>query len=142
MEKIRFRKPMYTYGGKFEKFMFWGPLSDGFESPGTISGCKGIEDEQFIGITDMNGFEIFEGDICEIIYTDWPSNSDPNIKMEDYLTSISHIGSIEYHSPEYGIMLKDRYGDLTPHTLRHGTHGRIKIIGNIHLTPKLNPEKP
>lgn len=93
--------------------------------------------EQFTGLKDKNGKEIFEGDVCRILYTDWPSNSNPNISIEDYLISISHLGIIEYHSPSFEIMLKDRYGDFSGHTLRYGSHGFVEVIGNIHENSEL-----
>lgn len=92
---------------------------------------------QFTGLKDANGIEIYEGDICRILYTDWSSNTDSNIKLDEYLDSISYTGYIEFDSPEFCIMLKDRYGDRSASSLHYGQHGRIKVIGNIHQNPEL-----
>jgi len=92
---------------------------------------------QFTGIKDNNSKEIYEGDNCRILYTDWASNTNPEISLEDYKKSISSIGSIEYFAPEFNIVMKDRYGDFSPMSMHYGTHGEIEVIGNIHETPEL-----
>lgn len=94
---------------------------------------------QYTGLKDKSGLEIFEGDIVRVLYTDWPSNTDPNIPLEDYLISISHIGTVEYEAPEFGIRMvkENRYGEKPLCSFNYGTHGRIEIIGNIYQNPEL-----
>lgn len=94
---------------------------------------------QYTGLKDRHGKEIYEGDIVRILYTDWPSNTDPNISMEDYLNSISHIGEVVYDAPEFGILMvkNDRYGERPIGSFNYGDHGRIEVIGSIYQNPDL-----
>jgi len=96
---------------------------------------------QFTGMKDRNGVEIYEGDICRILYTDWPSNTDPDITIEDYLISISQVGTIVYSAPSFYISLYDdrRYCEWTNCSLHYGTHGRIEVLGNIFENKDLLP---
>ena len=93
---------------------------------------------QFTVLVDKKGNPIYEGDICRILYTDWPSNTDPNISLEDYMISISHVGEVVYQAPEFGILLPDdRYGDKVLGSFNYGPHGRLEVIGNIYQNPEL-----
>lgn len=95
---------------------------------------------QFIGVKDTKGNEVYEDDICRILYTDWPSNTDPDIPLEDFLISISHVGRVVYEAPAFGIVLKNRYDEEFVSHFNYGNHGRLEVIGNIYehshlLTP-------
>ena len=93
---------------------------------------------QYTGLKDKNGVEIYEGDVCRILYTDWSSNTNLEIGLEDYKKSISMVGRIEYLAPEFSILLRDRYGDFSQNSMRYGKHGEIEVIGNIHQNPELS----
>lgn len=68
MREIKFRVPHYTFDEKFVRFSYWGRLKRGeFASPAMISDAPlKTADEQYTGLHDKNGKEIYEGDIVAI----------------------------------------------------------------------------
>ena len=94
--------------------------------------------EQFTGLTDRLGKEIYEGDIIRILYTDWGSKhlgtkEQQEMTLEEYLKSISSIGVVKFYTnrSKYEIDFGN-YSD----SLFEGTHGEKEIIGNIYESPE------
>ena len=120
-----------------DRFRLWGfdVNSASFSSPVDIDAIS----EQFTGLLDKNGVSVFEGDIVRILYTDWPSqtaekNGRYSMTLEEYKDSISNIGKIVFNNCSFGVQFND---DGCTDTLHAGTHGQIKVIGNIHQHPDL-----
>lgn len=126
-----------------EWFVFEDSLE--FDQNGFVNQCRltnwedvRYELSQYTGLQDRNGKDIYEGDIVRILYTDWPSNTDSKITLEDYMVSISRIGFVEYLEDRYLLNFgEDKYGWDSTGTLFEGTHGRKEVIGNIYQNPEL-----
>jgi uncharacterized phage protein (TIGR01671 family) len=84
---------------------------------------------QYTGLTDNNGKEIFEGDICKITATQYTSNETISLEEGDTFTA-----SVRYDSYRFTISTKESEMCLAQVEYEEM---EIEIIGNIYENPEL-----
>lgn len=113
---IKFRQPLFTYNDlnstqAFRQWHYWGFIDGGFIGPEThyvtISEAQKLS-QQFTGLLDRDGKEIYEGDV-----------------VDEYGTP----RQVVFQPGAFGTI--DRYGDLTLHS------STWEVIGNIYEHPEL-----
>lgn len=93
---------------------------------------------QFTGLHDKNGKEIYEGDICNVLYTDWPSKLESDSRtLDEYLNSISKKAILVWDYNQYKFHFKNSNGTSSLGSTIVGTYGLIEVIGNLYENPEL-----
>jgi len=120
MREIRFRRPIFYADGSFDRFHYWGLINGKTILPISLDDKREIteKDQQFTGLKDKNGKEIYESDIV------LNPVRDDEIKNRWWIVSWYMGGFIliEVNSP---CMDNKIFWD------------QLTIIGNTHENPKL-----
>jgi len=106
--------------------------------------------EQFTGLVDKNGKEIYENDIVQIEYNrEWGANYDPvTLGFIDYNYSISTTlwGRVRIWNSQGVVITKiftdepEQFDDEHPIPRRMNLSKDCYVIGNIHANPELLEE--
>jgi uncharacterized phage protein (TIGR01671 family) len=100
-----------AYYKEYSQRVCWIPESGGYANQPVKNGTLG----QFTGLTDKNGVEIYEGDICI-----W------------YVNDLERLGEVYYHSQSFE-MRSPSMGYIGWDANR----GEIEVVGNIYQNPEL-----
>lgn len=99
---------------------------------------KGGTVSQYTGLHDKNSLEIYEGDICRVLYTDWPSKGKEDMRtLDQYLYDMGKNKIVQWDFNGF-------YFSNSPNGYSEdmdvGKYGYIVVIGNIYDNPELLKE--
>lgn len=98
-----------------------------------------VELMQSTGLTDKNGKEIYEGDICKVLDRDWPSQLDsfPELNHQQYLDSISSICEVIWDKGSFWLNQLKGKGYYYPRVSYGSNRDVFEVIGNVWENPEL-----
>lgn len=128
---IKFRQPLFLKD-KFHSWHYWGFVKEReFVSP-EKSWVQGSTSQEFTGLKDKSGTEIYEGDIANITYTILNPPEEGKKVIETRITERG-VMMFNQESAQFSFFLENSILDENMQNFE------IKVIGNIYEHPKLLP---
>ena len=115
MREVKFRIRWMKDGKIFTRIFDWGMITSGIIYDGKL-----ISRDQFTGLKDKNGKEIYEGDIAKIIL------------FNVLGIPIEKVNEIIFRSGCFGITEKEQFKSFEEFIKE-----QVEVIGNIYENPEL-----
>ena len=138
MREIKFRAWVHGFDTVDNGYYTDDVMFDNGDQEWTIGGeyleREDFTIEQFTGIQDSEGVDIYEGDVVKVLCSDWLSKDDEDPRtIDQYTYGIASTGHVIFTKGSFTIHLgKDRMGYDMHESLIAQRHGFVRVIGNIH----------